>query len=111
MWMRTSAKLLLIWTICAMMCLTLAACTGEGDESVPQPDSPPAANQGDGGVPDAADGALEEAYLSGVLTDERLEESVRRVLALKVKYGLSDDPVGFVDVEALNEQAKRVLGE
>jgi beta-N-acetylhexosaminidase len=55
--------------------------------------------------------ALEEAFLSGVLSAERLEESVRRVLKLKIKYGMNDDPVGSVDIEALNEHAARVLGE
>jgi len=55
--------------------------------------------------------ALEDAFLSGVLTEERLDESVRRVLRLKMKYGLRDEPVGPIDVGALNEKAELVLGE
>ena len=35
---------------------------------------------------------LEEALTKGVISEERLDESVRRVLMLKVKHGLFDDP-------------------
>lgn len=43
------------------------------------------------------------AVEDGTLSRERLEESVRRVLALKEAYGVEDEPVGTPDVDGLNE--------
>lgn len=53
--------------------------------------------------------ALEDAYVSGELTEERIDESVRRILLLKQRYALSDDLVTEVNVASLNERAEEVL--
>ena len=50
----------------------------------------------------AARDALLEAADSGRLSPERLNESVKRILSLKVEYGLTNDPVDTPDVDALN---------
>ena len=50
----------------------------------------------------AARDALLEAVDSGRISPERLDESVKRILSLKVEYGLTNDPVDTPDVDALN---------
>ena len=50
----------------------------------------------------AARDALLEAVDSGRLSPERLDESVKRILSLKVEYGLTNEPVDTPDVDALN---------
>ena len=50
----------------------------------------------------AARDALLEAADSGRLSPERLDESVKRILSLKVEYGLTNEPVDAPDVDALN---------
>ena len=50
----------------------------------------------------AARDALLEAADSGRISPERLDESVKRILSLKVEYGLTNDPVDTPDVDALN---------
>ena len=50
----------------------------------------------------AARDALLEAVDSGRISMERLDESVYRILSLKVEYGLTNDPVDTPDVDALN---------
>ena len=53
---------------------------------------------------EAARTALLEAVESGRITPERLDESVRRILALKLDFGVSSEPAERPDTEALNEQ-------
>ena len=50
----------------------------------------------------AARDALLEAVDSGRISQERLDESVKRILSLKAEYGLTNDPVDTPDVDALN---------
>ena len=38
----------------------------------------------------------------GRITEARLDESVTRILAVKMAYGLTNDPVDAPDLEALN---------
>ena len=52
----------------------------------------------------AAHAALVEAVDSGRIPEERLDESVRRILALKGAYGLTNAPVEAPDIEALNDR-------
>lgn len=53
----------------------------------------------------AARDALLEAVETGRISQERLDESVRRILVLKEQFNLTDAPVDEnVDVSALNEQ-------
>lgn len=49
------------------------------------------------------------AVEDGTLSRERLEESVRRILALKEAYGVDDAPVETPDIEALNKAIRAVL--
>lgn len=47
--------------------------------------------------------ALLTAIEAGEITEERLNESVKRIMMLKVKYGLSDEVHEKVDLNKLNE--------
>ena len=40
---------------------------------------------------------------------ERLDESVYRILSLKVDWELTNDPVEAPDLDALNEQIQAIL--
>ena len=57
----------------------------------------------------AARGALLEAVDSGRISMERLDESVYRILSLKVDWELTNDPVEAPDLVALNEQIQAIL--
>ncbi len=46
--------------------------------------------------------ALLAAVETGRIPPERLDESVRRILSLKMEYAVTNDPVEYPDVEALN---------
>ena len=55
------------------------------------------------------EGSVEEAYTalleavdSGRLSQDRLDQSVRRILTLKQDYGVTSAPVEAPDLEALN---------
>jgi beta-N-acetylhexosaminidase len=52
--------------------------------------------------PDAALAALEQAVRSGRISEKRIDDSVRRILAAKAKVGL--DRNRFVDVSRINER-------
>lgn len=53
--------------------------------------------------------ALKDAVSTSVVTEERINESVRRILELKHRYNLTDEIVGKLDVGTLNKRAKEVL--
>ena len=57
----------------------------------------------------AARDALLEAVDSGRISMERLDESVYRILSLKLDWELTNDPVETPDVDALNEQIQAVM--
>ena len=57
----------------------------------------------------AARDALLEAVNSGRISQERLDESVYRLLSLKLDWELTNDPVEVPDVDALNEQIQAVM--
>lgn len=54
--------------------------------------------------------ALNQAAASGVLSQETIDLSVYRILALKHKYQLSDQPTPAPDVPAINAQIRKLLG-
>lgn len=54
-------------------------------------------------------GSLKKAVLTGVLPEARVDESVRRVLTLKMEYGLSDATIETIDVAWLNSLASGLL--
>ncbi|MED4604199.1 beta-N-acetylhexosaminidase, partial [Paenibacillus validus] len=53
--------------------------------------------------------ALKQAAADGTLTEERLNTSVSRILALKKKYGLSDKAVSTPDPGTLNAAIRKLL--
>lgn len=53
--------------------------------------------------------ALLEAVDQGRISQERLDESVYRILALKQAYGLTDNPMSPPDLQALNDQIGALL--
>lgn len=53
--------------------------------------------------------ALKNAVQNGVLTEQRIDESLQRIIALKTKYELSNVKIERVDIENLNQQASNVL--
>ena len=54
--------------------------------------------------------AVLDAAASGRLTEERIDQSVYRILALKQAYGLTNDPIEMPDVQALNEEIAALIG-
>ncbi|WP_297198416.1 beta-N-acetylhexosaminidase [uncultured Flavonifractor sp.] len=59
----------------------------------------------------AARDALLEAVETGRISQERLDESVYRILSVKQSYGLTSDPVPEPDLEALNAQIQGFLSQ
>ena len=53
--------------------------------------------------------ALKKAAEDGILTEERIDESVYRVLKLKQKYDLNDNLIDSVDVNKINKNIEEVL--
>ncbi len=53
--------------------------------------------------------ALIDAADNGTITEQRLNESVYRILKMKSKYGLKDDTVNPVDIEEINRKINAVL--
>ncbi len=48
--------------------------------------------------------AVLDAVASGRLTEERIDQSVYRILSLKQAYGLTNDPIEMPDLQALNQE-------
>lgn len=57
----------------------------------------------------AARDALLEAVNSGRISQERLDESVYRILSLKLDWELTNDPVEVPDIDALNAKIQPVM--
>jgi beta-N-acetylhexosaminidase len=53
--------------------------------------------------------ALKSAVKNGDIPGERIDESVQRIIKLKEKYRLSDDPAPKPDVSDINKKAKKIL--
>ncbi|WP_155987867.1 beta-N-acetylhexosaminidase [Gorillibacterium massiliense] len=53
--------------------------------------------------------AVKDAVQNGTLSEERLNESVLRILKLKEKYQLNDNAGTTPDVNAINQAAKKLL--
>ena len=52
---------------------------------------------------------LRQAAAAGVLTSERIDESVCRILKLKERYLLSDEQVAAADVDAINRNIEKAV--
>ena len=55
--------------------------------------------------------ALKAAVQNGTVTEDRLDESVRRILALKHKYSLADTAIEAADVEGINKKIEALLSK
>lgn len=55
--------------------------------------------------------AMKEAVTSGRITEEQVDESVKRILKLKEKYKLTDQPVESIDVDKINENLHELLNK
>ncbi|MBO0995881.1 beta-N-acetylhexosaminidase [Bacillus sp. SD088] len=55
--------------------------------------------------------ALVHVVETGELSEKRIDESVRRILELKRKYAIQDQPVEKVDVQKLNKAMEELLQE
>ncbi|RCW50374.1 beta-N-acetylhexosaminidase [Paenibacillus prosopidis] len=53
--------------------------------------------------------ALKKSTDNGILTEETLDRSVYRILRLKAKYNLKDDPVISIDVDKVNRKIEAAL--
>lgn len=53
--------------------------------------------------------SLKKAVENGIITKERIDESVYRILKLKQKYGLKDKAINSIDVDKINEKINGVL--
>ncbi len=53
--------------------------------------------------------SIKDAVLKGELSQERIDESVYRILLLKQKYKLKDEIINSVDVESINNEINKVL--
>ncbi|WP_026908685.1 beta-N-acetylhexosaminidase [Paucisalibacillus globulus] len=53
--------------------------------------------------------AIKAAVQAGEISEERINESVERIIALKEKYHVNDDPVEYHDIQLLNEQIKELF--
>lgn len=53
--------------------------------------------------------ALQDSVQSGLLSEERIDESVYRILKLKARYSLQDKPLEQVKSVAINQQVEALL--
>lgn len=53
--------------------------------------------------------AMKEAVTSGKIKEEQVDRSVQRILTLKKKYKLSNEPVNSIDVDAINKELDKLL--
>lgn len=55
--------------------------------------------------------SLKKAALDGTISSQRIYESLYRILKLKQKYKMNDNPAGPVDVEGLNKSITQLLNQ
>lgn len=55
--------------------------------------------------------ALRAAYNDGTLSEDRIDESLRRILKLKKKYNLTDKTISSVNINSINSKVNSVLNE
>ena len=54
---------------------------------------------------------LKEAVIGGEISEDRIDESLRRIIRLKREYKIADEQVESIDIEGLNEMIEKVLDE
>lgn len=55
--------------------------------------------------------AFKAAAKNGTISEERVNESVYRILQLKNKYGLTDDKINLINVDEINKKIDAVLSK
>lgn len=55
--------------------------------------------------------SIKEAVTNGIISEERLNESVYRILSLKQKYNITDDIKDSIDIEGINNSIQEILAE
>ncbi|GIP32214.1 beta-N-acetylhexosaminidase [Paenibacillus sp. J2TS4] len=58
---------------------------------------------------DEVTAALKQSVADGTLSEERIDESVRRILQLKTKFNLEDKPLDPPDLTLLNERIRKAI--
>lgn len=53
--------------------------------------------------------AIEDAFIKGEISEERINESVERILKLKKKYVLTNEKINSISVTDLNKEIEKVL--
>jgi beta-N-acetylhexosaminidase len=53
--------------------------------------------------------ALKQAVLKGTLSEQRIDDSVYRIMELKQKYKLSDKQIGYPNISSLNNNIEKIL--
>lgn len=53
--------------------------------------------------------AVQSAVKDGEISEERIDRSVKRILELKEKYKVSDEPINYVNTSQLNEELNMIL--
>lgn len=54
--------------------------------------------------------AVQSAVKDGEISEERIDRSVKRILELKEKYKVSDEPINYVNTSQLNEELNMIPG-
>lgn len=55
--------------------------------------------------------SIKEAVANGIISEERLNESVYRILSLKQRYNISDDVRDTIDIEDINNRINEILAK
>lgn len=55
--------------------------------------------------------ALKEAIEEGIISEERIDESVYRILSLKEKYNLKDESIEGLDIDPINLKIREALNK
>ena len=54
--------------------------------------------------------AVKDAVNSGIISEERIDESVDRILKLKEKYNVSNDAINTeIDINGINDEIKSLF--
>jgi beta-N-acetylhexosaminidase len=53
--------------------------------------------------------ALKQAVVKGTLSEQRIDDSVYRIMELKQKYKLSDKQIGYPDISSINNNIEKII--
>jgi beta-N-acetylhexosaminidase len=55
--------------------------------------------------------AIKQAVVNGTISEQRIDDSVSRIMKLKQKYKLSDEPIGYPNLSSLNNKIEKMRNE